>query len=395
MNKRDLLLFFLMILVFNFYLIQCSKGNAGNENHDSGDSSKVATDSTKEDIDHHKGQIETEKNKNEEAVPVEVTTVKRGKISDYILLSTNLETEEMADVYPRVQGIVEYIYKEEGNHVEKNMVLLKLEAAEYVLVEERARLNYSKQKANFDRLESMFEENLISKEEYDQARYTTGALEVELKQAELNLSYTKIKAPIRGVIGDRFCKVGDRIQPSDKLFTIINTDEMIAVVYVPEKELGKVAKGQSAFITSDHMKEEKFTGKIKRVSPMVDAQSGTFKVTIAVNNKQNKLRAGMFVNAHIITSTHENTILIPKTAIVYENELMNVFVVKDSLAHKIVLRIGFQDHEKVEVLSGIEEGDKVIVVGQAGLKDKTIVKIVSERENSLAFRKEQAFNQRM
>jgi membrane fusion protein (multidrug efflux system) len=395
MYKKIITFSFFIVLLFNFFLIQCSKGNAKNENATSADSSNASVDSLKKDSFSEKDKIEAEKKDSEEAVPVEVTTIKRGTISDYILLSTNLETEEMADVYPRVQGIVEYIYKEEGNHVGKNAVLMKLEAAEYVLAEERARLNYLKQKADFDRMEAMFKENLISKEEYDQAKFTTDALEVEWKQADLNLSYTKIKAPISGIIGDRFCKVGDRIQQSDKLFTIINTDEMIAVVYVPEKELGNVAKGQFAFITSDHIEGIKFTGKIKRVSPMVDAQSGTFKVTIAVNNKQNKLKAGMFVNAHIITSTHENTILIPKTGVVYENELMSVFVVRDSLAYKVKLDIGLQDHEKVEALSGIEEGDKIIIVGQAGLKDRAKVKIVSERENTLAFRKEQNVYQRM
>ncbi len=187
-------------------------------------------------------------------------------------------------------------------------------------------------------------------------------------------------------------KLGDRINPTDKLFTVINTDEMIAVVYAPEKELGIIKKKQPAYISSDNIRGEQFTGWIKRVSPVVDPQSGTFKVTIGVRNKRDKLHAGMFVNTHIVTATHEDAILIPKTAIVYENEAMNVFVVRDSIAHKIALDVGFQDHEKIESLSEIQEGDKVIVVGQAGLKDKTKVIIVSERENKLAIRRDVGFN---
>jgi len=159
---------------------------------------------------------------------------------------------------------------------------------------------------------------------------------------------------------------------------------MIAVVYTPEKELGNLRKNQTAYISSDNISDRRFTGWIKRVSPVVDPQSGTFKVTIGVKNVDNQLRAGMFVNAHIVIDTHEEAVLIPKTAIVYENEMMNVFVVRDSLAHKIVLKVGFQDHEKVESLAEIEEGDKVIVVGQAGLKDQTKVKIVSERKIDFA-----------
>jgi membrane fusion protein, multidrug efflux system len=232
----------------------------------------------------------------------------------------------------------------------------------------------------------MFTKDLLSKEEFENARYTSEGLKVDWDQAKLNFSYTKIKSPISGVIGNRSVKIGDRIQPSQKLYTVINTEEMIAVVYTPEKELGNVRKGQTAYISSENIADKRFTGWIKRVSPVVDPQSGTFKVTIGVKNLENQLRSGMFVNAHIVIDTHEDAILIPKTAIVYENEMMNVFVVRDSIAHKIVLKTGFQDHEKVESLRDIEIGDKVIVVGQAGLKDQTKVKIVSERKIEFAAR---------
>ena len=80
--------------------------------------------------------------------------------------------------------------------------------------------------------------------------------------------------------------------------------------------------------------------------------------------------------------------LTPLSAIVYENEQLSVYVVKDSIANKVALKVGFQDHEKIESLEGIEEGDQIIVVGQAGLKDRTKVRIVNERKNDLAFKKE-------
>jgi membrane fusion protein (multidrug efflux system) len=165
---------------------------------------------------------------------------------------------------------------------------------------------------------------------------------------------------------------------------VINLDEMIAVVYVPEREIERISKGQEAYIFSDNLANQRFPSWIKRVSPAVDPQSGTFKVTVGVKNIDNKLRPGMFVNVHIITETHDDAILIPKTAIVYENEKMNVYVVRDSLARKIQLDAGFQNYQYIEALSQISEGDKVIVVGQAGLKDSTKVKIISERNGNLS-----------
>jgi membrane fusion protein (multidrug efflux system) len=394
MSKMKVIVMVVMVTIVFLYLSACGNGKAKDGQEQKSDSTQVAggSDSTKNagNADSTKGTDKKDgkpdDKKKEDLVPVEVTTIKRGVISNYILLSANLETEKMADVYPRIQGIVERVLVDEGDFVKKGQVLLELEADEYKLAEERARLNYMRQKSEFDRMESMYKENLLSIEEFDRAKYTTQGLEVEWKQAQLNLSYTRIISPINGIIGDRFKKPGERLQSMDKVFTVVNTDEMIAVVYAPEKELGNVQKNQFCYITSDNIPGTRFTGKIKRVSPMVDPQSGTFKVTIGVRNEQNRLRVGIFVNTHIITDTHENAVLIPKTALVYENEQMNVFVVRDSLAHKIILKVGFQDHEKVEALSDIEAGDKVIVVGQAGLKDKTRVKIVSERENLLAMR---------
>ena len=377
----------LMIMILNLY--------CGKDSPDTKDEKNAATDSTMSDSSGISGSDSTgkkdqsgdgEKEQKIDAIPVEVTTINKGTISAYILLSTNLETEKMTNIYSRIQGVVEKIYAQEGDRVGKNQVLLQLEGEEHRLAEERAHLNYLQSESEFNRLKTMFEEDLLSKEEFEKARYTTEGLKVDWDQAKLNFSYTKIKSPISGIVGDRSVKIGDRIQPTQQLYTVINTDEMIAVVYTPEKELGNVRKGQTAYISSENIVDKRFTGWIKRVSPVVDPQSGTFKVTIGVKNLENQLRSGMFVNAHIVIDTHEDVVLIPKTAIVYENEMMNIFVVRDSIAHKVALDVGFQDHEKVESLSKIEEGDKVIVVGQAGLKDQTKVKIVSERKIEFANR---------
>jgi membrane fusion protein (multidrug efflux system) len=374
--------FRLFLTIITFLILSLSFQLGCGEGKAESDSTTNAADSS--------AQLTKEENKNTgqdegiELVPVEVTTVKTGDIADFILLSSNLETEKMADVYSRVQGIVDKIRYSEGDFVQKGEVLLDLEAEEYVLAEQRSRLNYQKQKADFDRLKAMFDKNLISREEYQQAEFATKGLEIEWKQAQLNLSYTKITSPLSGVIGDRLVKLGDRIQPTDKLFSVIDTEEMIAHVYVPEKEFGIIKKNQQVYITSDHVRKSQFQGWVKRLSPIVDPQSGTFKVTVGIRNQGKQLTAGMFVNIHIVTDVHKNVILIPKTAIVYESDLMNVFVVKDSIACRITLKPGFQDHEKVESLENIVQGDKIIVIGQSGLKDSTAVKIVRERENLLS-----------
>lgn len=367
MHRKVISILFSICLFTIFIQLSCSSGEATHEN--------------KQDVGADSSSTKGKNKIGEERIPVEVATVKKGDVSAFILLSSNLETEKMADVYSRAQGLVDSLFVEEGDFVKKNQVLLSLDADEYRIAERQAFVSYQKQKNAFERANAMFEKQLLSKEEFEQAKYMTEAEELAWEQAKLNLDYTQIKSPISGVVAERACRLGDRIQPADKLFAIINNEEMIAVLHVPEKEIERVRKDQAAYITSDNLPERKFPGWVKRVSPAVDPQSGTFKVTIGVRNTQNLLRPGMFVNAHIITDTHPEAILIPKMAIVYDNENLNVFVVRDSVAQKITLKSGYQDPQYVESLSEIQAGEKIIVVGQSGLKDQSQVKVVMEREN--------------
>jgi membrane fusion protein, multidrug efflux system len=384
--------FNLLILIFiSIFISYCGQPGTGKNNVKSkNDSTKVEGDSLNNDSMKTEGKENPESiaqnQGDEDLIPVEITNVKRGNISDFILLSSNLETEIMADVYARVQGIVDKIHKEEGDYVEKGETLLTLEAREYVLAEERAHVEYRQQLSNYDRLKAMHEKNLLSDDEFERAKYSMESARIAWEEAKLNLDYTHIKSPISGQIGERLTKIGERIQPTDKLFSVVNNSQVIAVVYVPEKSLNKLEINQKAVIHSDNLGDEVFEGWIKRISPVVDPASGTFKVTVGIKNKGDLLRPGMFVNVEIIIETHHDVVLIPKTAIVYENEYMNVYVVRDSVAHKIRLKPGFEDSEKVESTADVKEGDQIIVVGQSGMKDKTKVKVVSERE--IAFNKQ-------
>ena len=120
----------------------------------------------------------------------------------------------------------------------------------------------------------------------------------------------------------------------------------------------------------------------------MDPGSGTSKVALGVDNGGGRLRPGMFVSVHIVTETHRNALLIPKAAVIYENGMpFSFFVKNDTLARKIRLEQGFGDEQYVEVLSSVSDTDRVIVVGQNGLKDGARIKIVAgllEENNQIA-----------
>lgn len=377
----------LIIVAFSMLLIGCGPGTPTAK-----EGNAASPDSTQNSVKKESNNRATSAPIDEDLIPVEVTTVAKGDISDFILLSSNLETEVMADVYSRVQGIVEQVHKEEGQYVSKGDTLLSLEAEENELAEERARVEYNKQLSNYKRLQEMHSKDLLSDDEFEKAKFALDAARISWEEAKLTLDYMQIQSPISGWIGERLAKVGARIQPTDKLFTVVNNSQVIAVVWVPEKNINQISTGQRVVLTSDHIDGAEFDGWVKRISPVVDPASGTCKVTVGVRNVGRTLRPGMFMNVHIIVDTHEDVVLIPKTAVVYEKEYMNVFVVRDSVAHKVRLDPGFEDNEKIESKSGIEPGEKVIVVGQSGMKDQTRVHIVSERENRLIKQEEPEYS---
>ena len=324
------------------------------------------------------GQAEKKK-KEAEAVPVRVVEVSLSDISSYLLFSSTVEVEHNVDVYAQGMGLVEQVNVEEGHRVRKDQILAELDDDEARLTEAKARVALKKLRSDFARIKDLYEKDLTSRERYENAAFQIEEAEIEWKRAKLVLDHTKVRAPIQGVISQRMVKLGDRVQPSTKLFSIVDTDNLLAKVYIPGKDGGALRPDQRAVITSDFVPDAAFSGWIERISPVVDPQSGTFKVTVGIDKgNEDRLKPGMFVNVKIITDTHRGVPVVPKNAIVYDGGLRYVIVVRDSIAAKELIEPGFSERDSLEVLSGVTAGDSIIVVGQEGLKDRAKVKVVAE-----------------
>lgn len=373
---------FAAIIMFSFTLLNCGSSDANPPKDEASKDSSTVKDSSlaKDQVTSGRKNARNSEDELANAVPVEVTTLTTGSISSFLLYSSTLETEQLVDVYSRIGGLVEAVYAQEGDRVQKGQKLIQIEKDEYALAEEKARIDYETKKANFERLQALQKEDLLSEEEYQNSEFAMRQTEIAWKQAALNLRYTTVTAPISGVVGDRLVNLGSRIQSSTKLLSLANLDEKIVQVYVPQKEFPNCYKNQLAVVTTDILPGEKFKGYVKRLSPIIDPQSGTFKVVIDVKDAQNKLRPGMFVSAELIVDTHEDARLVPKAALIYENERTYFFIVQQDTSMKVELEKGFEDAEKVEILNDIPAGTQVVVLGQNGLKNGSKVRIIEERK---------------
>jgi membrane fusion protein (multidrug efflux system) len=316
----------------------------------------------------------------DDSVPVEVTQISNGTISSFQLYNSTIEAENAVDVYTKVSGIIIDLKVEEGNYINKGQLLAKIEEEDYKLEEAAAKASYEKTKRDFERSDTMFKDKLLSENDYEQVRYNYEQAKITWERAKVRLGNTNIIAPISGILSSRTIKYGDYITPNMKVFSIVDMNTLITRVYIPEKDIVNIKMNQTAIITSDALGDKEFEGRIKIINPVVDPNTGTVKVTIALKGYANILKPGMFVKSHIIIDTRKNTMLLTKKAIVYNGIQSIAFVVKDGVANQVVLEIGFQDSEKVEVLNkNIKSGDKIIVVGQYGLKDKSRVKVINEK----------------
>ncbi len=313
-----------------------------------------------------------------EMVPVETALVTRGPISAFLTFNTTLETEAMVDIYPQTTGQVESLFVEEGRVVKEGDPLLKIEDRETRVDMEESKANYEQLTRNFARTEELYGRKLINNQEYETQRNALELARLRYERASIRHGYTTVRAPFSGVIASRETQVGARVATGSKLFSMVKLDEIVAKVFVPGRYLPIVADSQPAVVTSEFLPDRTFSGWVKRISPVIDPKSGTFKVTVGVRgDKPADLPPGLFVNVRIITDTRPAAVLVPKRAVIYEGGERYVFTVVNDRAVKRKLAAGYEDPDNIEAVSGFEPGAPVIVLGQSGLKDGSLVRSVN------------------
>lgn len=318
-----------------------------------------------------------EKKKDEkktDAVPVQVVNPYHGDISSFLLFSSNVDTEKIVDIYPMTMGIIEEIRRDEGDPVKKGNILAVLDDREATINEKRAKINYEQLKAEFERQKTIFDKQMISKDEHEKLKYRVQTAKLDWEHNKLLLSYTRIKSPISGVVSRRFIKVGNKINTAQLAFSVVEPKEKIAVVNIPGQERDHIYLKQKCVIIAG---TNETNAAVKRISPAIDPESGTFKVTVDISDKKNTLAIGQFVNVKIIKKVHKNVVLLTKDALVYDGGKIFVYWVNDeNKAFKKMVKTGFEEKNVVEVTDGLTGEEKIVTAGKNSIKNDTFVKIL-------------------
>ena len=325
-------------------------------------------------------QDQSEQSEDEEVatIPVEAEALERGSIAAFYSATGTLEADREARVVPRLTGQIVSIEVEEGDFVERGQVLARVDADRLRIEKQQADADLSRMRQDYERHQEMHARNLISTEVFERVKYDFEAQTARVELVELELSYSAITAPFSGVVSERMIKLGNQVNTAEPIFVITAMDPLQATLDVPERELARLANDQPVAVTMDALPNQTFAGFIQRISPVVDAGSGTFRVTVEVNDQTGRLRPGMFGRFQVIYDERDSVLLAPVAAVTVEDGRASVYVVEGDEAYQREIEIGYRNNGKYEVVSGLIEGDRVIVVGQAALRDGSKVQVLGD-----------------
>ena len=309
------------------------------------------------------------------SIPVLAEPVVIGSINAAYGTTASLEAAEEAAIAARVSGIVTEVFVEEGDYVEAGQALAQLDVDKLTLEYNRAAAKLNQAKNDLNRNKKMFEKSLVSSEIYDRVNFEYQAQKAATDLAKLNLDYATIRSSISGIVAIRHIKAGNLLKQNEAAFQITDLSEIHAIIHIPESEKADLQIGQPAYVYVQ-ASPTPFVGQIQRISPVIDKDSGTIRVTVSLKDESAVLRPGMFSKVSIVYDTHQNAILVPKDSVLSEDAEQSVYVIEDGIAYKRLVTTGFINSESIEIITGVVANDLVITTGQRNLKNESHVEII-------------------
>lgn len=369
-----------------------------------------------------------------------VEPLRVGAVSDEIVVSARVDTRFNVQVFPKLSNLpITEVLVEEGERVAAGDMLMKLYDTDLSLAEQTARAlrdeakkereraaltqeqdhlqvtraerQASKAAADLARLEGLGTEGLVTRQEVDDARLTAETAqddldlarfsergnklaldladiavqraEIEWLKAKTDLEESRVRSPIGGIVAERDCDVGELSSMSAPAFRVVDTDNLVLNLRVPQDAMDRIQAGQPVDVRAVTSADLDFEGVVRTVNPVLDEDSGAVRVIVDMQPAP-RLVPGLFCEARIVTSSRADALLVSKRAVLYEDDQPVIFAVNgEESAMKIPFVAGVSTPTEVEVLSDIDGAPlpmdlRIIVVGQENLKDGTPVRIVEE-----------------
>jgi RND family efflux transporter MFP subunit len=318
--------------------------------------------------------------KKSEPVPVKVIELSSTEQQQSVLTSGKITTDNETYLGFKIGGVVENIFVQEGDAVKKGQTLATLNPTEINGTVEQAKLGYEKTLRDFNRVEKLFKDSVVTLEQLQNARTALDVSTQQLSSANFNKQYSRIVAPQDGFVLKKFVNAGQVVGVGDPIFITNGTsgNNWIVKVNATDKQWGSIKIGDEAEVKLDAFAGEAFPAKVIRKSETSDPSTGTFSVDLQVKNGKSVFASGMFATAEIQTTRKANHWSIPYEALLDANGNDGfVFVTSDyKTAIKQPVTISSIDKNTVSISTGFEQYKALIVSGSAYLTDKSPITII-------------------
>lgn len=325
------------------------------------------------------------------ATKIPLTTsfiVQQSVFKHYLELQGNVTTKSNLVIYPEFSGILEQVLVKEGQVVSKGQVLAKI--SDGGLSQQLAQLEIQTElaKTTFERQERLWNQKIGSEMQYLQAKSAYEAQQKAVVQLQKQIAKTIVTAPFSGTIDDVITDQGSVVAPGQsQLFRIINLNNMYIETDVPESHIKNVVKGKEV-IVSFPILGESTTTKIRQAGNFINPANRTFKIEVAVSNKNKVIKPNLTAKLQINDYTNEAAILIPQS-IISENAQGQQYIYKvsekndsgEGIAQRVIIETGLTQGDNIEILAGINAGDEIILEGARSVKNNQTVKVIKVDEN--------------
>lgn len=329
------------------------------------------------------GCNKTEEKVEERVMNVKVWTVENKLLRPFVGTIGTLKPFEEVVVSSEVDGIARNIRVDEGTSVSRGMLLAEINETDYRLEMKRseaalrqAEATLANTKLEYERKSSLYKEELVTKQQFDDISARLAVSDGDLDRARAGLALareklakTKIYSPLRGFVKEKKVTAGDYVRNGTPLLWIIQSDPIKLSFTVPEKEVGKLKAGQDVVFWVDSFSNREFKGRVRSIYPSLEEKTRTLQVEALSPNPDNRLKPGLFAKVTLYTGEARDMVVVPITAILYDNAKVKVFVAEGNVAREKEVKIGSKYGELLEIEEGLKPGDTIVVAGQNNLSE--------------------------
>ena len=254
----------------------------------------------------------------QQILPVEITQARQGSIEKRLRISGFIESDTMVTVLPRIGGILTEIYVEMGDAVEEDQIIALIDSEPYQLSFNQAKAAFLTAESTFNRISSLYSSKSVSQQNYEEAKANYDTLKSAFELAELNLSYTELRAPVKGVILEKHVSRGSMVAPQVPVLTMGDIDNLKVNGGVPELHFSffqNHREDMDILITVPALENSHFKGVISNIAPFISPRTRNFTVKCRVIDEESLLRPGMFVYLDFVLEKRENIYSLPYAAL--------------------------------------------------------------------------------